>query len=372
MTGSREHHSFRSPPAGRGGFTLIELLVVMGIIVIIAAVSMPAFRFITGSRSVDSGQNVVNAMMGRARTQALTSLGTKYCGVFFFVDPRNDRTTLALVQRVAGGSSPYIGWAMADTGMGTGTGSFQYQDALQAASASELFPSFTTQLVQAPAVENYVVGSNQFPRMTVLTAQCIKTHTPTAGSELATSAKAPYSNQYWGSAPLLDIVPDTEFQLLPKGVGAAVLIDPLDPVQWNSTAYGVNRYVRTGCIMFDPQGRFVTTDYDIQASSTLGKSLLLNYPGSTAVSFGSGSGGKLQLFSGFGVTLFDREALQADAKVNGYTEGDYLYAATAPQAPYGLPAPGPAANEKLKQQWLDANGLLLTASRSNGSMTKSE
>src|SRR5437870_3269126 len=48
----------------RRGFTLIEILVVLGIIILLAAAAVPAFRFIVGARSLDGAQNVAGAMVG--------------------------------------------------------------------------------------------------------------------------------------------------------------------------------------------------------------------------------------------------------------------------------------------------------------------
>src|SRR6266446_10732333 len=75
------------------GFTLIEILVVLGIMILIAAAAVPAFRFIIGARNLDGAQNVVGAMVARARTQALVDHHPT--GVFFFLDPASDRTTMA-------------------------------------------------------------------------------------------------------------------------------------------------------------------------------------------------------------------------------------------------------------------------------------
>src|ERR1700730_12319586 len=85
--------------AGRrgSGFSLIELMVVVGIIVLIAAAAMPAFRFITGARSTDSAANIASAMVARARNQALTD--HRGSGVFFFLDPLTDPTTMALIHQ---------------------------------------------------------------------------------------------------------------------------------------------------------------------------------------------------------------------------------------------------------------------------------
>ena len=53
------------------GFTLTELLVVIGLIVLILAIAVPSFSFITGSASLDGAQNQIAAMLGRARSEAI-------------------------------------------------------------------------------------------------------------------------------------------------------------------------------------------------------------------------------------------------------------------------------------------------------------
>src|SRR5690242_8206516 len=100
-------HSHQPPrPRRRGGFTLTELLVVMGIIILLALAAVPAIRFIMGSRSIESAQTPVAAMVGRARNQAVADGAHR--GVFFFVDPSNDRTTMALIG--SDDFSQYMGW----------------------------------------------------------------------------------------------------------------------------------------------------------------------------------------------------------------------------------------------------------------------
>src|ERR1043166_3697928 len=78
-------------------FTLTEILIVIGILVLMLALAVPAFNFITGSRSQGAAENVIAAMLGRARAYAIQNQAE--AGVAFFVDPASQRTTLALVTR---------------------------------------------------------------------------------------------------------------------------------------------------------------------------------------------------------------------------------------------------------------------------------
>ncbi len=52
-------------------FTLIELLVVMGIIVLVAAISIPAFRKILSGNNLVQGENLVSAYIGTAHALAM-------------------------------------------------------------------------------------------------------------------------------------------------------------------------------------------------------------------------------------------------------------------------------------------------------------
>src|SRR3954453_11566990 len=88
-------HPSRSARRPRRAFTLIELLVVLSLIVLALAAAVPAFNYITGSRSTDSSENMVSAMLQRARAQAIQSAST--IGVAFFVNPADGRATMALV-----------------------------------------------------------------------------------------------------------------------------------------------------------------------------------------------------------------------------------------------------------------------------------
>jgi len=83
---------------GRRGFTLTELLIVIGLIVLLIALAVPAFRAMTGGRSIDAAQNQLAAVLGAARAEAIGL--QKVRGVFFYLDPATDRVNAAIVREV--------------------------------------------------------------------------------------------------------------------------------------------------------------------------------------------------------------------------------------------------------------------------------
>src|SRR5687768_1052827 len=93
-TGQRQPLQRRRDARGRRAFTLTELLVVITLIVLLIVLALPAFNFITGSRSVDGAQNVVGAMLGRARSEAINQ--QRSMGVAFWFDRTNERTAMAI------------------------------------------------------------------------------------------------------------------------------------------------------------------------------------------------------------------------------------------------------------------------------------
>jgi prepilin-type N-terminal cleavage/methylation domain-containing protein len=90
----------RSHRDGRRGFTLIELLVVISIIVLLLALAVPLIGSLRGGRSVDSGQNIVSAMLQRARARAIGIQQRR--GVFFFDDAVTGKTGMLLVKMLDG------------------------------------------------------------------------------------------------------------------------------------------------------------------------------------------------------------------------------------------------------------------------------
>ena len=83
-------------PPRRSAFTMTELLIVIGLIVLVIAIAVPAFKAMSGGRSVDAAQNQLAAVLGVARAEAIGL--QKVRGVFFYLDPATERVNVALVQ----------------------------------------------------------------------------------------------------------------------------------------------------------------------------------------------------------------------------------------------------------------------------------
>jgi type II secretory pathway pseudopilin PulG len=86
----------RRPSHRRAGFTLTELVVVIGLIVLFVTIAIPAFSIITGGRSIDSAQNQVSAILGRARADAVGLQEER--GVFFYQETPGGRYYAAIVR----------------------------------------------------------------------------------------------------------------------------------------------------------------------------------------------------------------------------------------------------------------------------------
>jgi prepilin-type N-terminal cleavage/methylation domain-containing protein len=356
----------------RGGFTLTELLVVLGIIVLLALAAVPAIRFIMGSRSVESAQNLVGAMVSLARNQAVTDNGTR--GVFFFVDPANDRTTMALVaQTGAGDLGQYSGWTTGSAARPV------YVDRPGGTTPPAAPPALKFMYYappgNAPATTSVVIdlgtgyqGTTEAfktylgaKRAVMQEYTCIQTHNPAAPNYAGTNGGQPF----WGlSNQGLDLVAGTDFQLLPAGVGLQVI---------NSNPAGVanfDRYLRIGCILFDGKGRFTSVPWSVPLGTTIGQAMRLKADLDLTKPPGALAPGAL--VSGFGVVLYDRQSFLAQA---GASEGDFIFSPSGSgKTFFDIPPTFPAnwTDEQNEENWIDSNSLPLLINRYDGTIIKGE
>ncbi|MEO6435346.1 MAG: prepilin-type N-terminal cleavage/methylation domain-containing protein [Tepidisphaeraceae bacterium] len=342
---SVQHSSFIIQRSFRG-FTLTEILFVIALIVLIIALAVPAFRAITGSRSVDAGENLVSAMLGRARGEAM--LNNRVAGVAFFRDENTDRTAMALVVQASqrgsltpepAGLEHYKGWKEKEE---DGIAATQYTEG-----------DVVIALVDMPAPDAPKKGTKLFV--------CIQAHS-------STNATKPPNPTYWGSLndAELDTLSGYEYQLLPPGVGAQTINDP-DPANSGTLR---DRYLRSGLILFDGSGALMHRKYLIRyplPADTDATHLfrLMGFDNRTlAPGLNNTSVGLLPpfpIYSQIGVVLYDQEIW----KNQGGTEDDPL------NDNVGYTA-NPAYNEMTEEQWLDSNTLNLMINRYNGTLIRGE
>ena len=322
-------------------FTLVELLVVIGIIVIALALSVPAFSFLTGARSIEAGENAVAAMLGRARTEAINRSG--YVGVLVFLNPKTDRTTLALVELdPANVNDPdpydqYKSWQ----------GGFDYKAAgLPGTGITADRVLFITQ--------DNDLGMNSRPMVKVY--RCILDHNSSGANQPPASGggntpltmgifqRLPWWEEYKpGTLDQLDVA---DFVNLPPGVGAQLIY------AGNSNS---ERYVRTGLILFDPQGRLAYREFKVKWKSQLGETLQLKdkFPIASNI-----------LYSSFGVVLYDRNNF---VNQSGHTEGDTDYFTPSTVVPMASPS-AYNPDELAEETWLDQNTTPLMVNRFSGAL----
>lgn len=314
----------------RAAFTLTELLIVIGLIVLLIALAVPAFSFITGSKSLDAAQNTISAMLGRARSE---TRGTRQFGVLFFRDPGNDRTAMMLVEGDAGdtGADDYSFWTTYPTGgpsYSVGDKAYFLDDS--AAEAKRV-------------VKRYV---------------CIS---PVPDSTAAYEPPAPddpsHANTYWAQVPATFFEPFTaDIEYLPPGVGLQLV----NAAQTTPAALP-DLYVRTGVIMFGPNGQLLSVPYYIDSTMGIGNVIGLNQSPLPVQRIPATTGTYLNTHVAF--MLYDREAF---SNVLNSSESDSLFDIG------NQPPPASAGDEQNEEQWLSDNGLLLLVNRYNGTLIRGE
>jgi hypothetical protein len=200
----------------------VELLVVMSLIVILILMALPAFRFLSGGRSVEGATNVVSSTLARARADAIGV--QKIRAVAFYRDTATDRSATAILD--AKTPADWIAGVtyVKDTYVRVGTANpYDYYICLVANTS-------------ATANKPGTAGGAAYWRV------------------LGATTKAALNG---GTLLILDSVPDRDHALLPvgidfKGVG-------------NS-----GTYLDVGVIMFDGYGTVIARDYVIPKDGSLG------------------------------------------------------------------------------------------------------
>jgi hypothetical protein len=164
-------------------------------------------------------------------------------------------------------------------------------------------------------------------------------------------------DKFWATAQqkFVDFDVDAESEAIPVGVGVQLVND-------TKGIAGADRYIRTGVVMFDGEGRLLNIPYGIRANSELGVRLHLTSDIEPDASTRTAPNNH-PIFTQSGLVLYELAPFQ-DA---GYTENDS-------DATFGtIPAYGPAAGSEAGEEgWLDSDGFLLSINRYNGTLVRAE
>jgi prepilin-type N-terminal cleavage/methylation domain-containing protein len=343
---------------GRRAFTLIELLVVLGIIVLMLAAAVPAFNYITGSRSTDAAENLAAAMLNRARATAVRD--NRATGVLFFVNPRDGRSTMAMVANLDTGStveSPYYrGWAKRSY---DGTSGTHVPDYLLNQHASAVMKDMMKDKFGAP-LNKLIVGDFSEVKD--------PGHVASAKYPLdrPDTADAAWKDNFWSglasgasSVQNLDLVADTEFETLPSGVACQLINDPKSISQPLNTR-DRDRYVRVGVILFDEQGRLMSSPFTFSTTSQVFRLIANPAAADTVIP----SGATTAIYTQLGLVLYDHSAFLNQPNVS---EGDAIW-----QKDLLLPRPNTNADEDAEEIWLDNNTTPLFVNRQNGTLIRGQ
>jgi prepilin-type N-terminal cleavage/methylation domain-containing protein len=383
------------------GFTLTEVLVTVGIIVLVVALGVPVFNVLRGSRSSEAGLNVVSAVVGQARTIAVNE--GRYAGALFFVDPRNGRTSVAIVTITDPAQDPdpydkYRGWlgpqatgwpasgAAQDYYLGNvdpTVGPVRLGDRVirltqdESASGGVSYAASVTPRTGVPThIERVNAGyGGAYGRPAVRLWYPKIDQTSSAGNAPKPLGDATvtsgFNNNNWVDSPnRISLYGGTDFTLLPDGVGVQLMVQPLRENSASGTAR--DQLVSCGVIMFDPTGNMSFRTFTIKAESPLG------------ILFGlAPTDDAVGIPAGIGLLVFDKVAFEA----RGSTTLDFVsgngalsQGAVNPANPVGIRFgatvqqvlnnyPADWAAESAEESWLLQNATPFYINRFSGTVS---
>ena len=332
MTDRPDHLSPAARPAAStarrvvNGFTLIELLVVMGIMVLLIALALPAFNFLTGSRSTEAATNQVAAVLSIARAEAVGVQETR--GVVVFHDADLDRDVAGLIELRYG---PFSDWVAGS----------------KAAPQEHVYGDYVTYNSKNYVCTQPYVDSGGTIKPGALGGSDFWAELSSCNPKFGTGTGADQS-------PIIEFRTNTDFLTLPKGISLRGVMNPYGVSDAIGTGVTYYRYSTPAVVLFDANGQVKSlNNYRILREGLLGTRARLG-DGATAVSppyaeklevTGTGSVNPFRADTAIGLVAFGTDEFK-NATTN--------------------------FNAGQVQDWLDQNGSPLLVNRFNGTLVKGE
>jgi prepilin-type N-terminal cleavage/methylation domain-containing protein len=323
----------------RSGFTLTELMIVIGIIVLFVTLALPAFNLISGSRSIGGAENIVAALVGRARAEAIGNDTNR--GVAFYLDVATNRYYAAIVA-----APTFSEWNNATT-----YSQYQYVT---------VTPTAVTAPATVPPPIRYFVA--------MYNAAANVGQNPTIATTFWTECD-PY---------VLDAAADTDIVALPYGVGAEVINNS----SMSSTGRASSGYLSMGVLLFGPSGGLSLSRVSLAQSGKIGAAANFNqnipyyvappYSGLLTASTIAGNPNTpnqqkgLPLTGAIGLVLFDKQSFDGQG-YGGQISSSLSNTSSYPPAPTAY-----SSTDSAIDGWLDTNATPLLINRYNGTLIRSE
>jgi hypothetical protein len=337
----------------RRAFSLTEILIVIGLIVLMLALAVPTFNFLTGTRSTEGAQNTVAALIGRARVEAIGLQETR--GVFFFIEKSSGRVGAALVREV---DAPVMAVPPAPP---PANATFVPDTRVDPASPPEVWLDLVpeAEFVTLPAgvmlqtIDDAMVRPS-VPRERIEDAY-IGYNRRNEGNQRNAGPPGSDSRTWYGGVILFD--------------GSGTLVArryAFKTFYLNPPGSTTHLPTRMGDLLYRPKGDPtppMNPPHELQVNDLVP----VGHPPQDA--------GLVEWYypkSQLGVVLFDRERWRAQFPTNtaaGYEpEFDWQFEPRGAQQSYTLSD----SKEHLEEQWIDENGVALLVNRYNGTLVRAQ